>query len=86
MDNISLTDVVPSAFLTVLHRTILSSSRILFLVPDSSVTKTSSSTYVFGSKGLGLIPIIFDTLITFIYKIGEQSIIAYVKSYRGANL
>jgi hypothetical protein len=74
LNNIKLTDVVPSAFLTVLQRTILSSNRILFFVPDSSVTKESSSTYVFRSKGLGSIPIMFDTLITFIFKNNKPSV------------
>jgi len=61
-----LTDVVPSGFLVVLQRTILFSKRMRFLVPDSSVTKVSSSTYVLGSNGFGSTPIILETLIMFI--------------------
>nr|GMC71963.1 hypothetical protein Iba_chr03bCG7470 [Ipomoea batatas]GMC74182.1 hypothetical protein Iba_chr03cCG7840 [Ipomoea batatas]GMC75427.1 hypothetical protein Iba_chr03dCG4850 [Ipomoea batatas] len=61
-------DVVPSGFLTSLHLTILFTKLIRLLDPDSSLTKALSSTYVFGSKGLGSIPIMFETLIKCICK------------------
>jgi len=69
-----LTDAVPSGFLAVLQRTILFSSRMRFLAPDSSVTKVSSSTYVLGSNGFGSTPIILETLIMFICQEREINI------------